>query len=86
MTYCVGICVDEGLVMLSDTWTNAGLDNISTFSKMQVLETPGERVLLLLSAGNLAVTQAVWNRLESGVSFEGGLRRLPDMPDMVSAA
>jgi putative proteasome-type protease len=40
MTYCVGICVDEGLVMLSDTRTNAGLDNISTFSKMQVLERP----------------------------------------------
>ena len=56
MTYCVGICVDEGLVMRSDTRTNAGLDNISTFSKMQVIETPGERVRVLLSAGNLAVT------------------------------
>ena len=86
MTYCVGICVEEGLVMLSDTRTNAGLDNISTFSKMQVLEVPGERVLVMLCAGNLAVTQAVWNRLETGVLLDGRVRRLAEMPDMFCAA
>ncbi|MFC7693439.1 hypothetical protein ACFQY5_31755 [Paeniroseomonas aquatica] len=66
MTYCVGLYLREGLVLLSDTRTNAGVDNISTFGKMQVEAVPGERVLTMLSAGNLAITQAVWNRLQEG--------------------
>jgi putative proteasome-type protease len=59
MTYCVGMLLDHGLVFLSDSRTNAGVDHISTFRKMTVFEHPGERLLVLLSAGNLAVTQAV---------------------------
>ncbi|MDR5783953.1 proteasome-type protease [Caballeronia sp. LZ065] len=59
MTYCVGMCVDEGLVFLSDTRTNAGVDHVSAARKMVVFEQPGERVLVLLTAGNLAITQAV---------------------------
>jgi len=59
MTYCVGVQLDDGLVFLSDSRTNAGVDHISTFRKMTVFEHPGERLLVLLSAGNLAVTQAV---------------------------
>ena len=59
MTYCVAMRLDAGLVFLSDSRTNAGVDQISTFRKMTVFEHPGERVLVLLSAGNLAVTQAV---------------------------
>jgi putative proteasome-type protease len=59
MTYCVAIRLDAGLVFLSDSRTNAGVDQISTFRKMTVFEHPGERLLVLLSAGNLAVTQAV---------------------------
>ena len=59
MTYCVGLKLDRGLVFMSDTRTNAGLDNISTFKKMTVWNVPGERVLTLLSAGNLATTQSV---------------------------
>ena len=64
MTYCVGMMLDHGLVFMSDTRTNAGLDNISTFRKMKIFEAPGERVLTLLSAGNLATTQAVISLLE----------------------
>jgi putative proteasome-type protease len=86
VTYCVGICVEEGVVMLSDTRTNAGLDNISTFSKMQVVEVPSERVLVVMTAGNLALTQAVWNRLEMDQETADGVRRLSDVADMFSAA
>ncbi|MBE1284486.1 MAG: peptidase [Rhodobacteraceae bacterium] len=64
MTYCVGMMLDVGLVFMSDTRTNAGLDNISTFKKMTSWETPGERVITLLSSGNLATTQAVVSLLD----------------------
>ncbi|QHE92404.1 peptidase [Pandoraea fibrosis] len=63
MTYCVAMKLDAGLVFLSDTRTNAGVDHVSTFRKMLVFERPGERVLVLLSAGNLALTQAVRQHL-----------------------
>ncbi len=64
MTYCVGLAVDRGLVFMSDTRTNAGVDNISTVGKMKTWEVPGERFLCLLSAGNLATTQATVSLLE----------------------
>ncbi|MGH8780076.1 peptidase [Paraburkholderia sp.] len=64
MTYCVAMCVDDGLVFLSDTRTNAGVDHISTARKMSVFEQPGERVLVLLGAGNLSLTQAVLHQLD----------------------
>ena len=63
MTYCVAMCVDDGLIFLSDTRTNAGVDHISTARKMTVFEQPGERVLVLLGAGNLSLTQAVLQEL-----------------------
>jgi putative proteasome-type protease len=59
MTYCVGLRLDRGLVFASDTRTSAGVDNVATFSKMHVWERKGDRVLALLSAGNLSVTQSV---------------------------
>ena len=59
MTYCVGMRLNDGLVLLSDSRTNAGVDQISTFRKMTVFENPGERLMVLMSAGNLAITQAV---------------------------
>jgi putative proteasome-type protease len=59
MTYCVGILVDDGIVLASDSRTNAGVDNFARFCKMTVFERPGDRVLVLLSSGNLAGTQAV---------------------------
>jgi putative proteasome-type protease len=64
MTYCVGLKIDRGLVFMSDTRTNAGIDSISTFRKMHVWEKPGDRALVLLSAGNLATTQAVVSLLD----------------------
>ncbi|MBD3892300.1 proteasome-type protease [Hydrogenophaga sp.] len=59
MTYCVAIKLNAGLVFLSDSRTNAGLDQISTFRKMIVYEQPGERFMCLLSAGNLSNSQSV---------------------------
>lgn len=64
MTYCVGMMLDRGLVMMSDTRTNAGVDNIATFNKMHTWEVPGDRALVLMSAGNLATTQAVVSILD----------------------
>src|ERR1700730_8989182 len=72
MTYCVGLCLKEGLVMLSDTRTNAGIDNISSFGKMHVFEAPGDRVIALLTAGNLALSQGVLNLLNEGIENEDG--------------
>ena len=59
MTYCVAMRLNAGLVFLSDSRTNAGLDQISTFRKMIVYEKPGERFMCLLSAGNLSISQSV---------------------------
>ena len=64
MTYCVGLRLNKGLVFMSDTRTNSGVDNISTFRKMFTWSTPGERVITLLTSGNLATTQAVVSLLE----------------------
>jgi putative proteasome-type protease len=59
MTYCVGIRLNAGLVFLSDSRTNAGLDQISTFRKMMIYEKPGDRFMVMLSAGNLSISQSV---------------------------
>ena len=63
MTYCVAALVEEGIVFASDSRTAAGFDNIATFSKMNVFEIPGERLIVILSSGNLATTQGVITRL-----------------------
>ncbi len=64
MTYCVGMMLDKGLVLMSDTRTNAGVDNVSTFRKMFHWEVPGERIISVMTAGNLATTQSVISQLE----------------------
>lgn len=64
MTYCVGLRLDRGLVLMSDTRTNAGVDNISRFRKLFTWEKPGERAIALMTAGNLATTQSVVSLLE----------------------
>ncbi len=64
MTYCVAMLLDTGLVFLSDSRTSAGVDQISTFRKTTVFQNPGERVIVLQSAGNLAITQAVTSILQ----------------------
>jgi putative proteasome-type protease len=72
MTYCVGLLVDTGLVLLSDSRTNAGVDQINTFRKMATFQRQNERELVLLSAGNLAITQAVVNLLHEPPDCAGG--------------
>ncbi len=84
MTYCIGILLKTGLVMLSDSRTNAGVDNIATFRKMTVWEQPGERVISLMSSGNLAISQAVVTYLEEGMG-EGG-ETILTVPSMFKAA
>jgi putative proteasome-type protease len=64
MTYCVGMVLDRGLVLMSDTRTNSGVDNISVFRKMFHWAVPGDRLIAVMTAGNLATTQAVISRLE----------------------
>lgn len=64
MTYCVGLMLNKGMVFMSDTRTNAGVDNISTFRKMFSWDVPGDRSITIMTAGNLATTQAVISLLE----------------------
>src|SRR3569623_3387466 len=64
MTFCAGMVIDRGLVPMSDTRTNSGVDNISVFRKMFHWSVPGERIIALMTAGNLATTQAVISHLE----------------------
>ncbi|MFT4025633.1 MAG: proteasome-type protease [Novosphingobium sp.] len=64
MTYCVGMMLDSGLVLMSDTRTNSGVDNISVFRKMYHCQVEGDRIIALMTAGNLATTQAVISQLE----------------------
>ncbi len=65
MTYCLAINVEDGLIFCSDSRTNAGTDNVSVYSKMHTFSWPGNRFFVLLSAGNLATTQAVVKKLKS---------------------
>lgn len=68
MTYCIGLKLEEGLVLMSDTRTNAGLDNVSRFTKMSTWEVGGERAVALLTAGNLSITQGVITRLKHAIT------------------
>ena len=85
MTYCVAIRGQPGLVFLSDSRTNAGVDQISTFRKMHTYEVAGERVMVLLTAGNLAVSQAVASGLKAQMGNPDE-KSLANCPNMFSAA
>ncbi len=87
MTYCCGILVRDGLVMVADTRTNAGLDNVATFRKLHVFEKKGERIMAISSAGNLSLTQSVLSTLNEGFETEDGDREtLLNAPTMFQAA
>ncbi len=88
MTYCCGILVRDGLVMIADTRTNAGLDNISTFRKLNVYRQPGERVMAIASSGNLSISQSVVSMLNEGIQnpSTGELETLMNAPTMFQAA
>ncbi|MBB3998215.1 proteasome-type protease [Aureimonas pseudogalii] len=79
MTYCVGLLLDRGLVFMSDTRTNAGIDNISVVTKLRTWSVPGDRFLCLMSAGNLATTQSTVSLLE-----ERGLAPAERKPSLLS--
>ena len=66
MTYCIGLCLKDGLVFLSDTRTNAGVDQIGTFRKMSIFQKGNDRFFAMMSAGNLAITQSVKEILLQG--------------------
>ncbi|MEO0389837.1 MAG: proteasome-type protease [Pseudomonadota bacterium] len=88
MTYCVGLRLNRGLVFMSDTRTNAGVDNISVFPKMFHWQTEGERALTLMTAGNLATTQSVVSLLNERAlpAEERGSPSLLEVPSMYRAA
>src|ERR1044072_2897163 len=87
MTYCCGMLLRDGLVMIADTRTNAGLDNVSVFRKLRVFGTPGERVMGLASAGNLSVSQSVVSPLNEGIANPetGKIDTLINVPTMFQA-
>src|SRR5207344_15831 len=86
MTYCVAFRLDSGLLFCSDSRTNAGVDHIATFSKMKVFERKDDRVLVLLSSGNLSVTQSVFNILEKHKNAEPGTTTIWSVASLFDAA
>jgi putative proteasome-type protease len=88
MTYCLGILVREGLVMIADTRTNAGLDNIATFRKLHLFERPSERAVALSTAGNLSVSQSVVSRAVEGMKnpATNEVETIMTVPTMFAAA
>lgn len=85
MTYCVAMRLDAGMVFLSDSRTNAGVDHISTFRKMQFFERPGERVMVLMTAGNLSISQSIASLLRERMGLSEGVN-LHTVPNMFEAA
>ncbi|MCB1490516.1 MAG: peptidase [Rhodobiaceae bacterium] len=88
MTYCLGIVVRDGLVMIADTRTNAGLDNIATFKKLHVFEERGDRVVALATAGNLSISQSVLTLISEGfdANGDGTIQTINTVPSMFRAA
>ena len=88
MTYCCGILVQDGLVMIADTRTNAGVDNVATFRKLHVFSEPGEKIMGLASSGNLSLSQTVRSFLVEGIENPqtGKVETLKDAPTMFQAA
>jgi putative proteasome-type protease len=86
VTYCVGILLDEGVVLASDSRTNAGIDRVSTFRKMFTFEKPGDRFFALLTAGNLSLTQGVISLLGEWLNTENPEQDLFAVTSMFGAA
>ncbi len=86
MTYCVSMLLDAGMVFLSDSRTNAGVDHINTFRKMSIFQRPGERVMVLMSSGNLAITQQLVSMLREAMSAQDGRENMWSVPNMFEAA
>ena len=84
MTYCVGMRLDAGLVFLSDSRTNAGVDQVGTFRKMSVFEVPGDRMMVMMTAGNLSISQSIRQLVSERATADG--HSLWDAPNMYEAA
>ena len=86
MTYCVGLLLDEGLVFASDTRTNAGVDQVAIVPKMHIFEVKNKRVVVLLTAGNLAITQSVVNALKANTLKKGKSKHINNVLSMFDVA
>jgi len=86
VTYCIGILLDEGVVLASDSRTNAGIDRVSTFRKMFTFDRPGERFFALLTAGNLSLTQGVVSLMTEWLNNENPEQDLYAVTSMFGAA
>ncbi|MGK5023153.1 peptidase [Janthinobacterium sp. RB2R34] len=84
MTYCIGMRLNQGLVFLSDSRTNAGVDQVGTFRKMSVFEHPGDRMLVMMTAGNLSISQAIRQIVAEHVDSDG--RSIWNVTSMYDAA
>src|SRR5204863_5906062 len=86
MTYCVALRLDSGMIFASDSRTNAGVDHIATFTKMRVYEKKDDRVIVVLSSGNLAMTQGVVNILDRHQRASDGQETIWNVDSMYDAA
>jgi putative proteasome-type protease len=86
MTYCLGLCLDDGLVFASDSRTNAGVDYVTTYSKMHVFTPAPDRLFVILSAGNLATTQEVMNHIQRDMDYPSGTTNLANVRYLFEAA
>lgn len=86
MTYCVGLCLEEGLVVASDSRTNAGVDYVTTYSKMHVFTPAPDRIFIILSAGNLGTTQEVMNHIQRDLDYPNGGPNLATVRYLFEAA
>ena len=86
MTYCCAVRLDTGMIFASDSRTNAGVDHIATFTKMRVYEKKDDRVIVVLSSGNLAMTQGVINILDRHHKAEEGAETIWNVESLYDAA
>jgi putative proteasome-type protease len=86
MTYCLGLSLNEGLVFASDSRTNAGVDYVTTYSKMHVFTPAADRLFVILSAGNLATTQEVINHIQRDLDYPSGGPNLANVRYLFEAA
>src|SRR5277367_288648 len=86
MTYCVAVVLDQGMIFASDSRTNAGVDQIATFRKMRTFVRPNDRVIVVLSSGNLAVTQSAINLLDQRSRADDDQATVWNVPSMFDVA
>ncbi len=86
MTYCLGLALEQGLVFASDSRTNAGVDYVTTYSKMHIFKPAADRVFVILSAGNLGTTQEVMNHIQRDLDYPSGTPNLASVRYLFEAA